>query len=197
MCIRDRDEYQKIADALEALPTDERTADVDMELARAYNNLGVACEDRRLLRKAIQLMKAHEEELCETYSWNFRMGYSWYHLEQEGRALVFFHRALAVSYTHLDVYKSQNTFFAAVYILQAQTGKTAAFLQQRSDTAVPAKLDVGSVLHCLVIDFISTKAAAAVNEDHPGSDAAQEQGIGDGSIAAVSYTHLDVYKRQT
>lgn len=90
----EQDEYQKIADALEALPTDERTADVDMELARAYNNLGVACEDRRLLRKAIQLMKAHEEELCETYSWNFRMGYSWYHLEQEGRALVFFHRAL-------------------------------------------------------------------------------------------------------
>ena len=38
----EQDEYQKIADALEALPTDERTADVDMELARAYNNLGVA-----------------------------------------------------------------------------------------------------------------------------------------------------------
>lgn len=64
------------------------------------------------------------------------------------------------AYADKGTIAGKNTFFAAVYILQAQTSKTAVLLQQRSDTAVPAKLDVGSVLHCLVIDFISTKAAA-------------------------------------
>ena len=58
----EQDEYQKIADALEALPTDERTADVDMELARAYNNLGVACEDRRLLRPRLLASSSHSLE---------------------------------------------------------------------------------------------------------------------------------------
>ena len=35
----ENDEHQKIVDALEAIPDAERGADIDMELARAYNNL--------------------------------------------------------------------------------------------------------------------------------------------------------------
>ena len=87
---------QKIVDALEAIPAEERTPEMDMELARAYNNLGNpgSQESRKLLRKALELMQPHEEELGDTYSWNFRMGYSYYYLNQEGRALRYFEKAL-------------------------------------------------------------------------------------------------------
>ena len=35
----ENDEYQKIIDALEAIPAKERTPEMDSELARACNNL--------------------------------------------------------------------------------------------------------------------------------------------------------------
>ena len=92
----EEDKHQKIVDALEAIPAQERTPEIDMELARAYNNLGDPgeLEGRKLLRKALELMQLHEEELGDTYSWNFRMGYSYYYLDQEGRALPYFRAAL-------------------------------------------------------------------------------------------------------
>ena len=92
----EKDQHQKIVDALTALPEAERTPETDMELARAYNNLAVPGEPegRKLLRKALELMQLHEEELGDTYSWNFRMGYAYYYLDQEGRALRYFEKAL-------------------------------------------------------------------------------------------------------
>ena len=92
----EEDKHQKIVDALEAIPVEERTSEMDMELARAYNNLGNpgSQEGRKLLRKALELMQPHEEELGDTYSWNFRMGYSYYYLDQEGKALRYFEKAL-------------------------------------------------------------------------------------------------------
>ena len=50
----ENDEFQKIIDALEAIPAGERTPELDSELARAYNNLG-APSNRALLKKAIAL----------------------------------------------------------------------------------------------------------------------------------------------
>ena len=92
----EEDKHQKIVDALEAIPAQERTPDIDMELARAYNNLADPSEPegRKLLHRALELMQSHEEELGETYSWNFRMGYANYYLDQEGRALRYFEKAL-------------------------------------------------------------------------------------------------------
>ena len=86
----------KIIDALEAIPTEERTPEMDMELARAYNNLADSSEPegRKQLHRALELMQCHEEELGDTYSWNFRMGYAYYYLDQEGRALRYFEKAL-------------------------------------------------------------------------------------------------------
>ena len=86
----------KIIDALEAIPAEERTPEIDMELARAYNNLADPSEPegRKLLHQALELMQSHEEELGDTYSWNFRMGYAYYYLDQEGRALRHFEKAL-------------------------------------------------------------------------------------------------------
>ncbi len=92
----ENDEHQKIVDALEAIPAEERTSEIDMELARAYNNLAVPGEPegRKLLHRALELMQPHEEELEDTYSWNFRMGYAYFYLDQEGRALRYFEKAL-------------------------------------------------------------------------------------------------------
>ncbi|WP_370826793.1 DUF2185 domain-containing protein [Fournierella massiliensis] len=89
----EEDKHQKIVDALEAISAEERTPEIDMELARAYNNLG-APSNRALLKKAIALLKPHEEYFQGDHYWNFRMGYSYYYLDQGGRALPYFRKAL-------------------------------------------------------------------------------------------------------
>ena len=71
------DEYQKIIDALEAIPAQERTPEMDSELARAYNNLA-EIGDKELFQKAISLLKPHEEYFGGDHCWNFRIGYSYY-----------------------------------------------------------------------------------------------------------------------
>ena len=87
----ENDEYQKIIDALEAIP--ERTPEMDSELARAYNNLALP-EDRELYQKALTLLKPHADYFAGDHRWNFRMGYAYYYLDQEGLALPYFRAAL-------------------------------------------------------------------------------------------------------
>ena len=88
----------KIIDALEAIPAEEHTPEMDSELARAYNNLAdphkPTCKE--MLKKALALLKPHEEYFEDDYYWNFRMGYSYFYLDQEGRALRYFEKALEV-----------------------------------------------------------------------------------------------------
>ena len=88
----------KIINALEAIPAEERTPEMDSELARAYNNLAdphkPTCKE--MLKKALALLKPHEEYFEDDYYWNFRMGYSYFYLDQEGRALRYFEKALEV-----------------------------------------------------------------------------------------------------
>ncbi|MCG4746869.1 DUF2185 domain-containing protein [Enterocloster aldenensis] len=88
----------KIIDALEAIPAEERIPEMDSELARAYNNLAdphkPTCKE--MLKKALALLKPHEEYFEDDYYWNFRMGYSYFYLDQEGRALRYFEKALEV-----------------------------------------------------------------------------------------------------
>ena len=92
----ENDEHQKIIDALEDIPAGERTPEMDSELARAYNNLAdyTKPEGRELLKKALALLKPHEEYFEGDHYWNFRMGYSYFYLDQEGRALRYFEKAL-------------------------------------------------------------------------------------------------------
>ena len=92
----EEDKFQKIIDALEAIPAEERTPEMDSELARAYNNLADPHKPggRDLLKKAIALLKPHEEYFEGDHCWNFRMGYAYYYLDQEGRALRHFEKAL-------------------------------------------------------------------------------------------------------
>ncbi len=89
----ENDEYQKIIDELEAIPTEELTPEMDSELARAYNNQAEP-KDRDLFRKALALLKPHAEYFAGDHCWNFRMGYAYFYLDQEGRALRYFEKAL-------------------------------------------------------------------------------------------------------
>ena len=92
----EENEFQKIIDALEAIPAEERTPEMDSELARAYSNLADPHKPnfREMLKKALALLKPHEEYFEGDHCWNFRMGYAYYYLDQEGRALRYFEKAL-------------------------------------------------------------------------------------------------------
>ena len=89
----ENDDFQKVIDAIEAIPADRRTPELDSELARAYNNLA-APGDRKLYEKAIALLERHKEYFYGDYYWNFRMGYAYYYMDQEGTALHYFEQAL-------------------------------------------------------------------------------------------------------
>ena len=73
----------KIIDALEAIPAEERTPEMDSELARAYNNLAdphkPTCKE--MLKKALALLKPHEEYieddlLCPLFRMQIVVGYT-------------------------------------------------------------------------------------------------------------------------
>ena len=68
----DREEYQSIIDAIEALPKEERTPELDSELARACNNIADV-GDRALFEKAAELLKPHEAYFAGDHNWNFRL----------------------------------------------------------------------------------------------------------------------------
>ncbi len=99
------EEYQKIIDAIEALPQEALNFDLISTLARAYNNLARAVEspaDRKLYQRALDLLLPLESQLEEAvkrtsdaaHTWNFRVGYAYYFLDQEGPALPYFEKAL-------------------------------------------------------------------------------------------------------
>ena len=90
----ENEEYQKIITEIEALPSEERTPELDSELARAYNNAAGA-EDRAYFEKAIGLLAPHVDYFAGDHLWNFRMGYSYYYLDREDCALPHFEAALA------------------------------------------------------------------------------------------------------
>ena len=88
--------YQKIVGTLESISAEERTPEMDSELARAYNNLAdpYGPKGKDMFKKAIALLEPHEEYFEGDHCWNFRIGYSYYYLDQEGRALPYFRKAL-------------------------------------------------------------------------------------------------------
>ena len=86
-------EYQTLIDALEKLPAEEHTPEVDSELAKAY----IASADigeRAPYERALELLQPHEEELGGDHCWNYRIASAYYYLDEEGPALRYFERAL-------------------------------------------------------------------------------------------------------
>ena len=88
----ENDEYQKIIDAIEAIPESELTPEFASELARAYNN-AADVEDKEYFEKSVNLLKPYEEYFERDHCWNFRIAYAYYYLDQEGLALHYFGRA--------------------------------------------------------------------------------------------------------
>lgn len=89
----EQDEAQKVIDALEAIPAEERTSELDSELAKAY--IAVAhIGEREPFEKALELLAPHEEYFAEDHCWNYRIASAYYFLDEEGIALRYFEKAL-------------------------------------------------------------------------------------------------------
>ena len=89
----EQDEAQKVIDALEAIPAEERTPELDSELAKAY--IAVAhIGEREPFEKALELLAPHEEYFAEDHCWNYRIASAYYYLDEEGPALRYFEKAL-------------------------------------------------------------------------------------------------------
>ena len=89
----EQDEAQKVIDTLEAIPAEERTPELDSELAKAY--IAVAhIGEREPFEKALELLAPHEEYFAEDHCWNYRIASAYYYLDEEGPALRYFEKAL-------------------------------------------------------------------------------------------------------
>ena len=89
----EQDEAQKVIDTLEAIPTGERTPELDSELAKAY--IAIAeMGDREPFKKALELLAPHETYFAGDHCWNYRIGLAYYCLDEEGPALRYFEKAL-------------------------------------------------------------------------------------------------------
>ena len=89
----EQDEAQKVIDTLEAIPTGERTPELDSELAKAY--IAIAeMGDREPFEKALELLAPHEAYFAGDHCWNYRIASAYYYLDEEGPALRYFEKAL-------------------------------------------------------------------------------------------------------
>ena len=89
----EQDEAQKVIDALEAIPAEERTPELDSELAKAY--IAIAeMGDREPFEKALELLAPHETYFAGDHCWNYRIASAYYYLDEEGPALRYFEKAL-------------------------------------------------------------------------------------------------------
>ena len=91
----EQDEAQKVIDTLEAIPAEERTPELDSELAKAYIAVAEIGETgRALYEKALELLEPHEEHFAGDHCWNYRLASAYYFLDEEGPALRYFEKAL-------------------------------------------------------------------------------------------------------
>ena len=75
----DLEKYQDIIDMIEALPAEQLNNELIGQLGRAYNNI-------QNYEKAIETLKSIEIEEVNTMRWNYRIGYSYFYLEDYEKA---------------------------------------------------------------------------------------------------------------
>ncbi|WLF84409.1 SMI1/KNR4 family protein [Moraxella sp. ZY210820] len=80
----DHNEFQQIIDYVEQLTPRYHTANVISALGRAYNNMFWQADDeennRHYLETALTLFKSVEDELGDTGTWNYRIGYTYFYM---------------------------------------------------------------------------------------------------------------------
>lgn len=86
-------DFDKSREALEAIPAEDRSAEMDLELARAYIAFAEV-EGKTLYQRALDLLEPREEALEQNYDWNEQLAEAYYYLDEEGIALQYFERAL-------------------------------------------------------------------------------------------------------
>ena len=91
----EQDEAQRVIDTLETIPAEERTPEMDSELAKAYIGVAEIGEaGRALYEKALELLAPHEEYFTGDHCWSYRIASAYYFLDEEGPALRYFEKAL-------------------------------------------------------------------------------------------------------
>ena len=88
----EEDQYQRIIDAIEAIPQRERGYELTCQLARAYNNLA-GPEEAGPLEKSVSLLESIADQGQEDPLWHYRLGYALFYLDREEEALPHFQRA--------------------------------------------------------------------------------------------------------
>lgn len=83
----EQDEYQKIVDAIKAIPKEKWDYDMISHLARAYNNL-------EKYQDAITLLQSIRTQGLSDPLWHFRMGYAYYYLDEIPLAMEEFEQVL-------------------------------------------------------------------------------------------------------
>ena len=73
------EKYQEIIDLIEALPAEQLNTELMGELGRAYNNI-------EKYEKGLEILKSIENEVGDTALWNWRIGYSYFFLEDYTKA---------------------------------------------------------------------------------------------------------------
>ena len=84
----EQDEAQKVIDALEAIPAEERTPELDSELAKALDRVFAEIGEREPFEKALELLAPHEEYFAGDHCWNYRIASAYYFLDEEGLPCV-------------------------------------------------------------------------------------------------------------
>ena len=87
--------FEKSREMLEAIPTEERGPEGDLELAEAYLALAET-EGTELYHKALRVLAVHEEAQSEDFRHNRLMALAYYYLDEDGLALHYFERALSL-----------------------------------------------------------------------------------------------------
>ena len=77
------EKYQEIIDLIEALPAEQLNTELMGELGRAYNNI-------EEYEKGLEILKSIENEVGDTALWNWRIGYSYFFLEDYPKAEKYF-----------------------------------------------------------------------------------------------------------
>ena len=89
------EKHQEIIDKIEAFPSEEMNLEIIGILARAYNNVDN-------YEKALELLKSIEEYEKDTNVWNYRIGYSYYYLDNYLEAKKHFLKAIEIDSSDSD-----------------------------------------------------------------------------------------------
>ena len=81
--LNEMEKYQEIIDLIETLPAEQLNTELMGELGRAYNNI-------EEYEKGLEILKSIENEVGDTALWNWRIGYSYFFLEDYTKAEKYF-----------------------------------------------------------------------------------------------------------